>query len=76
MAKMSKIDDVRRLTDDQMTKRLNDLAKEQMNIRFRKATNQQADTSATRLAKREVAQIKTELNARTRVATKSSNKGA
>ncbi len=68
MAKMSKIDDVRRLTDDQMTKRLNDLAKEQMNIRFRKATNQQADTSANRLAKREVAQIKTELNARTRVA--------
>ena len=68
MAKLTKIDDVRRLTDDQMAKRLNDLAKDQMNIRFRKATNQQADTSANRLAKREVAQIKTEQNARARQA--------
>lgn len=72
MAKLSKIDDVRRLTDDQMTKRLGELAKEQMNIRFRKATNQQADTSANRRAKREVAQIKTELSAR---AKKAATKG-
>ena len=68
MAKLTKIDDVRRLTDDQMAKRLNDLAKDQMNIRFRKATNQQENTTLNRQAKREVAQIKTTLNERRRQA--------
>lgn len=71
MAKQTKIDDARRLTDDQINKRLAELAKEQMNIRFRKATNQQQDTSANRTAKREVAQMKTILNERLRA-----NKGA
>jgi large subunit ribosomal protein L29 len=64
MAKLTKIDDIRRLTDDQMDKRLAELAKEQMNIRFRKATNQLDNTGLNRQAKREVAQIKTIQNER------------
>jgi large subunit ribosomal protein L29 len=75
MTKLTKADDARRLTEDQITKRLGELAKEQMNIRFRKATNQQADTSANRAAKREVAQIKTIQNERRRQ-NAASNKGA
>jgi large subunit ribosomal protein L29 len=64
MAKLTKIDDIRRLTDDQIEKRLAELAKEQMNIRFRKATNQLDNTTLNRYAKREVAQIKTIQNER------------
>lgn len=74
MAKRTKISDARQLSDDQATKRLNDLAKEQMNIRFRKATQQEANTSLSRAAKREVAQIKTVQNERRRQAA--ANKGA
>ncbi|HEY1096322.1 MAG TPA: 50S ribosomal protein L29 [Alphaproteobacteria bacterium] len=67
MAKLTKADDARRLTNDQMEKRLGELAKEQMNIRFRKATNQLENTGLNRQAKREVAQIKTILNERRRL---------
>ena len=66
MTKLTKATDVRRMSDDQMTKRLGELAKEQMNLRFRKATSQLENTGLNRKAKREIAQIKTIQNERRR----------
>lgn len=72
MAKAKKTDskqnktaaDIRQMTDDQMTTRINELAKEQMNLRFQKATGQLANPKAGLALRKEVARLKTEKSAR------------
>lgn len=56
--------DIRQLSDDQITTRINELAKEQMNLRFQKATGQSANSKAGVPLRKEVARLKTEQSAR------------
>ena len=54
-----KIDDIRRLTPDQLTENLLQLKKEQFNLRFQAATGQAEKTHRMSEARRTVARIKT-----------------
>jgi large subunit ribosomal protein L29 len=54
-----KISDVKAMTSDQLKDELLNLKKEQMNLRFQKATGQLEKTSRIRQARRDVARIKT-----------------
>jgi large subunit ribosomal protein L29 len=54
-----KIADVKALTADQLKDELLKLKKEQLNLRFQKATGQLEKTSRIRLVRRDVARIKT-----------------
>jgi large subunit ribosomal protein L29 len=56
--------DIRALTDDQIAKRVTELAKEKMNIRFQKATGQTENPKAGLKLRKEVARLKTEQSAR------------
>jgi large subunit ribosomal protein L29 len=72
MAKAKKTDaktkttaaDIRALTDDQIAKRVTDLAKEKMNLRFQKVSGQQENPKAVLPLRKEVARLKTEQSAR------------
>jgi large subunit ribosomal protein L29 len=59
-----KIDDVRRLTPDQITDQLLSLKKEQFNLRFQAATGQLEKTHRVEEVRRDIARIKTVLRAK------------
>ena len=54
-----KIDEVRRLTPDQLSEQLLNLKKEQFNLRFQRATNQLENTARVRAVRRDIARVKT-----------------
>mgnify|MGYP000365610689 CR=1 FL=1 len=56
---MSKIEDLRTKTDDQLAEQLTELKREQYNLRFQAATNQLEAPSRIREVRRTIAQIKT-----------------
>ena len=58
MAKL-KIEDVRTMSEDQMSDAIANLKKERFNLRFQRATGQLENTSRRREARREIARIKT-----------------
>ena len=56
-----KIDDVRRLTSDQLQESLLQLKKEQFNLRFQAATGQMEKTHRVNEIRKDIARIKTVL---------------
>jgi large subunit ribosomal protein L29 len=56
---MSKIDDLKVRTDDELATQLADLKREQFNLRFQAATNQLEKPSRVREVRRTIARIKT-----------------
>lgn len=56
---MSKIDDLKVRTDDELATQLADLKREQFNLRFQAATNQLEKPSRVREVRRDIARIKT-----------------
>ena len=58
------IDDVRRLTPDELSDQLLSLKKEQFNLRFQAATGQLEKTHRVEVVRRDIARIKTVLRAR------------
>ena len=54
-----KIDDVRRLSQDELTDQLLSLKKEQFNLRFQAATGQLEKTHRVEIVRRDIARIKT-----------------
>jgi large subunit ribosomal protein L29 len=63
-----KIDEVRRLTPDQLTDQLLSLKKEQFNLRFQAATGQLEKTHRVEEVRRDLARIKTVLRAKAQTA--------
>ena len=59
-----KIEDVRRLTQDQLADELVKLKKEQFNLRFQKATGQIEKTHRVDQVRKDIARIKTHLRAK------------
>jgi large subunit ribosomal protein L29 len=59
-----KIDEVRRLTSDQLAEQLLSLKKEQFNLRFQAATSQLEKTHRVREVRRDIARIQTVLRAK------------
>ena len=66
---MSKIEDLRTKTDDQLTAELTELKREQYNLRFQSATNQLERPARIKEVRRAIAQIKTLQNERAATAT-------
>ena len=62
------IDEVRRLTPDQLTDQLLSLKKEQFNLRFQAATGQLEKTHRVEEVRRDIARIKTVLRAKAQAA--------
>jgi large subunit ribosomal protein L29 len=60
-----KIDDVRRLTNDQLADELLKLKKEQFNLRFQAATGQVEKTHRVSEVRKDIARIKTVLRGKT-----------
>jgi large subunit ribosomal protein L29 len=58
MAELS-VEDIRRMTADQMDDEILKLKKERFNLRFQRATGQLENTSRMREARRDIARIKT-----------------
>jgi large subunit ribosomal protein L29 len=54
-----KVEDIRRMTADQMDDEVLKLKKERFNLRFQRATGQLENTSRLREARRDIARIKT-----------------
>ena len=63
---MPAIDDLKQKTDDQLQQQLQDLKREQFNLRFQAATNQLEKPSRVREVRRTIARIRTLQNQRTR----------
>lgn len=61
---MSKVEDLRTKTDDQLAVELVELKREQFNLRFQAATNQLASPSRVKQVRRTIARIKTLQNQR------------
>ncbi len=59
-----KIEDVRRLSQDELTDQLLSLKKEQFNLRFQAATGQLEKTHRVEVVRRDIARIKTVLRAK------------
>ena len=59
-----KIDDVRRLTADELTDQLLSLKKEQFNLHFQAATSQLEKTHRVEEVRRDIARIKTVMRAK------------
>ena len=59
-----KIDEVRRLTPDELTDRLLQLKKEQFNLRFQAATSQLEKTHRVEVVRRDIARIRTVMRAK------------
>jgi large subunit ribosomal protein L29 len=59
-----KIDDIRRLTPDQLAENLLQLKKEQFNLRFQAATSQLEKTHRVNEVRKDIARIKTVLRAK------------
>jgi large subunit ribosomal protein L29 len=58
------IDDVRRMTPDQLSDELLSLKKEQFNLRFQAATGQLEKTHRVQEVRRDIARLKTVLRAK------------
>ncbi|HWW46718.1 MAG TPA: 50S ribosomal protein L29 [Xanthobacteraceae bacterium] len=58
MSKLN-IEDIRAMSDDQMTDAIANLKKERFNLRFQRATGQLENTSRLREARRDIARVKT-----------------
>ncbi|QZD86108.1 50S ribosomal protein L29 [Qipengyuania psychrotolerans] len=56
---MSKIEDLRQKSDDQLSEELTSLKREQFNLRFQAATNQLEAPARIREVRRSIAKIKT-----------------
>jgi large subunit ribosomal protein L29 len=56
---MTKAEDVRRMTLDQLEDEVLKLKKEQFNLRFQRATGQLENTSRVRTIRRDIARMKT-----------------
>jgi len=56
---MSKIEDLRTKSDDQLTEELTELKREQFNLRFQSATNQLERPARIQEVRRQIARIKT-----------------
>lgn len=54
-----KVEDIRRMSADQMDDEILKLKKERFNLRFQRATGQLENTSRMREARRDIARIKT-----------------
>lgn len=67
---MTKAADIRVKTPDELNEMLLDLKREQLNLRFQRATGQQENTSQVRKTRRDVARVKTIMAARARAAQK------
>ena len=67
---MSKIEDLRQKSDDQLNDELTTLKREQFNLRFQAATNQLEAPARIREVRRSIAKIKTLQNERAAAATK------
>ena len=63
-----KIDEVRRLTPDQLSDQLLSLKKEQFNLRFQQATGQMEKTHRASEVRKDIARIKTVLRGKTSAA--------
>ena len=61
-----KIEDVRAKNDGELDSELMALKKEQLNLRFQRATGQLENTARVRSVRRDIARIKTILKQRTR----------
>ncbi|ABQ31139.1 MULTISPECIES: 50S ribosomal protein L29 [Acidiphilium] len=67
---MTKATDIRTKTPDELNDMLLELKREQLNLRFQRATGQQENTSQIRKARRDVARVKTIQAERARAAAK------
>ena len=67
---MSKVEDLRGRTDDQLSEQLGELKREQFNLRFQAATNQLEKPSRVREVRKDIARIKTLQAQRTAAAGK------
>ena len=56
---MAKVADLKTKTDDELSTELNNLKREQFNLRFQAATNQLEKPSLVKEVRRSIAQIKT-----------------
>ena len=56
---MTKIEDLRAKSDDQLTEELTELKREQFNLRFQSATNQLERPARIKEVRRDIARIKT-----------------
>jgi len=65
---MPAIEDLKQKTDDQLQAQLQELKREQFNLRFQSATNQLEKPSRVREVRRTIARIKTLQNQRARAA--------
>ena len=65
---MSKIEDLRQKSDDQLDEELTSLKREQFNLRFQAATNQLEAPARIREVRRSIAKIKTLQGERARAA--------
>ena len=72
---MSKIEDLRVKTDDQLSTQLGELKREAFNLRFQGATGQLEKPARIREVRRDIARIKT-LQGQRATAAKQSEKGA
>ena len=66
-----KIEDVRRLSQDELTDQLLSLKKEQFNLRFQAATGQLEKTHRVEVVRRDIARVKTVLRVKAPNAPKS-----
>ncbi|EQB33460.1 50S ribosomal protein L29 [Sphingobium ummariense] len=65
---MANVADLKTKTDDELSTELNNLKREQFNLRFQAATNQLEKPSRVREVRRSIAQIKTLQGERARAA--------
>jgi large subunit ribosomal protein L29 len=65
---MANVADMKTKTDDELSTELNNLKREQFNLRFQAATNQLEKPSRVKEVRRSIAQIKTLQGERTRAA--------
>ena len=61
---MTKFADFKLQTEDQIAEKLNELKREQMNLRFQAATSQLEKASRVRVVRRDIARLKTLQNQR------------
>ena len=66
---MTGVDDLKQNSDDQLQQQLQDLKREQFNLRFQSATNQLEKPSRVREVRRSIARIQTLQNERARAET-------
>jgi large subunit ribosomal protein L29 len=67
---VANVADLKTKTDDELSTELNNLKREQFNLRFQAATNQLEKPSRVREVRRSIAQIKTLQSERSRSAAK------